>query len=102
MMRLGEQMRGHWSLAFRVVAGTLGAYGLTSLATVTLSLLLARIGMNGVEAVTAATLASFAIFAVIAMTAFHARSAIRAWGWLLAMGLPLALAVFLMLPTGRG
>ncbi len=102
MIRLTEQARGRWSVAFRVAAGTLGAYSLTSLATVALSLLLARIGMNRVETVTAATLASFAIFAVIAMAAFHARSAVRAWGWLLALGLPLALAVFLMLPGAQG
>lgn len=66
----------------RILAVTLGAYGLTSLATVALSLALARLGMDKVEAVTAATLASFLIFAITAMAAFHARSALRAWGWL--------------------
>lgn len=102
MIHLTEQARGRWMVAFRVLAGTLGAYGVTSLATVALSLLLARIGMNRVEAVTAATLAGFAIFAVIAMATFHASSTVRAWGWLLALGLPLALAVFLMLPGPQG
>lgn len=66
----------------RVLAGTLGAYGVTSLATIVLSLSLARLGMAKVEAVTAATLASFLIFAVIAMAVFHARSATRGWAWL--------------------
>ncbi|MCG2841297.1 DUF4407 domain-containing protein [Sandaracinobacter sp. RS1-74] len=98
MIRPTEQARGRWSTMFRFVAGTLGAYALTSLVTVALSLLLARLGMDRVEAVYAATLASFAVFAGVAMSAFHARSAARAWGWLLAFGLPLALAVFLMLP----
>lgn len=66
----------------RVLAGTLGAYGVTSLATVALSLALVRLGTPKVEAVTAATLASFLIFAMIAMAVFHARSATRSWAWL--------------------
>jgi len=98
MIRLTEQARGRWSAVFRIAAGTLGAYGLTSLVTVALSLLLARIGMTRVEAVTAATLASFVVFAVIAMATFHARNAIRAWGWLLALSVPLTLAVLLSSP----
>jgi hypothetical protein len=101
MMRLSEQARARWSIVFRIVAGTLGVYDLTSLATVALSLLLVRIGMDKVEAVTAATLASFVLFAVIAMATFHARSAARAWGWMLAVGLPLAFAVVLSLPGAQ-
>ena len=66
----------------RVLAGTLGAYGVTSLATAALSLSLVRLGTTRVEAVTAATLASFLIFAVIAMAVFHARSATRGWAGL--------------------
>ncbi|AUW57579.1 hypothetical protein C1T17_05170 [Sphingobium sp. SCG-1] len=98
MIRLSEQARGRWSAASRTLAGTLGAYAFTSLATVTLSLLLARLGMNRVEAVTAATLASFIIFAVVAMAAFHTRNPDRAWGWLLGLSLPLAIAAFFMMP----
>ena len=71
----------------RVLAGTLGAYGVTSLVTAALSVVLARLGMGKVEAVTAATLASFLIFAVIAMAVFHARSALRGWAWLTAAAL---------------
>lgn len=75
----------------RVLAGTLGAYGVTSLATVALSLVLIRLGTSQVEAVTAATLASFLVFAAIAMAVFHARSATRSWialaGGALACGL---------------
>lgn len=98
MIRLTEQARGRWSVAFRVVAGTLGAYGLTSLVTVALSLLLARMGINRVEAVIAATLPSFAIFAVIAMAAFHARNAARAWGWLFGLAAPLGVLSWLLMP----
>ncbi|MFT3964630.1 MAG: hypothetical protein QM690_01955 [Sphingobium sp.] len=98
MIRLTQQARGHWSVAFRIVAGTFGAYALTSLATVAVSLLLARIGMGRVEAVTAATLASFAIFAGVAMAAFHARSAARAWGWLSGMAVLFGLLSWLLMP----
>lgn len=83
--------RHRWSVASRAIAGTLGAYCLTSIATVALSLVLVRTGMDRVEAVTAATLTSFALFASIAMAAFHARSATRTWAWLVGAGLPLAL-----------
>ncbi|EIZ77138.1 hypothetical protein WSK_4277 [Novosphingobium sp. Rr 2-17] len=98
MTRLSVRARGRWSVAFRVLAGTLGSYAFTSLTTVILSLLMARIGMNRAEAVTAATLVSFIIFAVVAMVAFHARNAVRASGWWLVLSLPLALAAFLLTP----
>ncbi|WP_059150988.1 hypothetical protein [Novosphingobium barchaimii] len=77
-------------MAARILAGTLGAYGLTVQLTVVLSFLVARAGMARVEAVTAATLASFAIFAGISMAAFHTRSAARAWLWLTITAPPLA------------
>lgn len=83
------ESRRRWSVASRVLAGMLGAYCLTSLATAALSLVLTRIGMNRVEAVTAATLVSFAIFAIIALSMFHIRSAMRAWAWLIGMAAPL-------------
>lgn len=89
--------RRHWSSISRILAGTLGAYGFASLATVTLSLALARIGMDPAEAVTAATLASFAIFTAMAVTSFHARSARRAWAWLFGISAPLAIMIYLMI-----
>ncbi|WIW90225.1 hypothetical protein K3M67_19420 (plasmid) [Sphingobium sp. V4] len=98
MIDLNGQTRGRGSIFLRVLAGTLGAYGLTSLATVALSLLLVGIGMNRVEAVTAAALASFVIFAVVAMAVFHAPSAVHAWRWLLAFAVPLALAILAVKP----
>jgi hypothetical protein len=80
----------------RILAVTLGAYALTSLATVALSLLLARLGMARIEAVTAATLASFAIFAMAAMAAFHARSPARAWGWQALLAAPAGALILLL------
>lgn len=94
MMRLGK--RG--SMTLRVVAGTFGAYGLTSLLTVLLSFALAALGMARSEAVIAATLASYALFAGIAMAVFHARSAARASAWMGSAALLAAILCWLMLP----
>jgi hypothetical protein len=91
--------RYRWSVAARVTAGTFGAYGVTTLATVALSFVLARLGMVRAEAVLTATLASYAGFAAIAMAAFHARSAARAWLWLAGTALPLGLIIWLTTPT---
>lgn len=77
--------------AARVLAGTLGAYGVTVLATVALSKALIGFGMARVEAVTATTLASFALFAAVAMAVFHAPSVWRTWLWLAATAAPLAI-----------
>jgi len=99
---MSRQARDRWSVAARSLAGTLGAYGVTSLVTAALSLLLARIGMDRVEAVTTATLLSFAVFALIAVAAFHARSAARAWMWLIAIAGPPGLAVLALLPVAKG
>lgn len=99
---MGKQARKRWSVLGRSLAGTLGAYGFASLVTAALSLLLARIGMDRVEAVTAATLLSFAVFALAAMAAFHARSALRAWMWLIAVCAPVGLIVLVLLPGAKG
>lgn len=99
---LSNSARNNWSLVARSLAGTLGAYGVTALFTAALSLLLARIGMDGIEAVTTATLLSFAIFALAAMAVFHARSALRAWTWLIAISLPMGLVVLALLPGAEG
>lgn len=95
---VSEKAHHRWSVASRVLAGTLGAYGVASLVTVALSLVLARFGMDRVEAVIAATLASYAIFAIIAMAVFHARSAVHAWGWLIGLVVPLALLSWALMP----
>lgn len=96
---LSASARHRWSVAFRVIAGTLGTYAVTVLITVAASLLLARAGMNRVEAVTAATLASFAVFAVICIAVFHARSVLRAWLWLVATAAVLSPVVLQMQPV---
>ena len=60
------------SLISRIIAGTLGAYAATVLATIALSRLIIVLGGDPVEATLGATLSSFALFAVIAITVFHA------------------------------
>ena len=82
-----------WSTTARVLAGTLGAYALTSLLTVAVSRLMIRLGLDAVEAVTGVTLASFGGFAAISMAVLHARSPARAWLWLFVFGLPCGLAM---------
>jgi hypothetical protein len=79
MMCQSERARARWPAVLRTIAGTLGAYGVTSLATVALSLLLVRIGMGQAEAL---IVASFAMFAFIAMATFHFRGVAGVWGWL--------------------
>ena len=100
MMGGRKQVGARLSIASRALAGTLGAYGLTSLFTTALSLLLAWLGMARTEAVIAATLASFAMFAVIAMSVFHARSATRAWRSLAGSAALLALIWLLLAGSG--
>ncbi len=95
-------MQHRWAIASRILAGTIGAYGLTSLMTVAVSLVLVRTGMDKVEAVTAATLASFATFAIIAMMAFHARRAVNVWAGLALAAVPVGLILFLMMPGASG
>lgn len=85
-----------------MLAGTLGAYGLTSLATAALAQLLAGSGMTRVKAVYAATLGSFLLFAVIVMAVPNARITLRAWLWLFAFAVPLALLTFRMSPGAQG
>lgn len=92
MPQISIASRRRWSVTSRAVAGTLGAYGLTSLVTVVLSFALQGM-MTAVEAVTAATLASFAVFAIVAIAVFHTRSAARAWTGLAIGAVPLGLAV---------
>lgn len=96
-MKASASMR--WSTIARVLAGTLGAYALTSLLTVAASRAMVRLGVDAVEAVTGATLASFAFFAAVSMVAFHAPSPARAWSWLFVFSGLCGLAILAM-PAG--
>lgn len=87
------------AITARVIAGTLGAYGVTVLGAIALSLLLALAGMDRAQAVIASALASFAIFVAISVAVFHARSATRAWIALMVTAVPLALVDFFLSPV---
>lgn len=86
----------------RIMAGAVGGYALTSLIAVALLLVLQRLGMARDEALLAPTLGSFVIYAVIVMAVFHARSAARAWLWLIGISAPFALLVTVLMFAGGG
>lgn len=72
----------------RIVAATLGGYGLAALSSVAVLAL----PMALPQAVLTGMLASFAVYASAVVWCFAARSASRAWGGLALVALPLALA----------
>lgn len=98
MIAVSHPARARWSAALRVVAGTLGAFALASLATTALSLVLPALGTSRADAVTISLIASSVVFALISLAVFHARSATCAWGWLAGSALPLGLLTWALLP----
>lgn len=98
MIRLTASVRARWSVTARVLAGTLGAFACATLATTTLSLVLAALGATRADAVTIALMASSIIFALISLSVFHARDPFRAWTWLAGTAVPLAILTWALLP----
>jgi len=98
MIAVSHTARSRWSQASRVIAGTLGAFALASLATTVLSLVLAALGASRADAVTIALMASSIIFALISLAVFHAHSAARVWVWLTGTALPLSIVTWALLP----
>ena len=89
-----------WPVTARAAAAILGGYGFIWIWTAAFTLLLPRIsGMSPFDAVLAVTMSSFLLWSIIAMAVFHARSALRAWAWLLAATAASMLLLFLL--TGR-
>jgi len=88
------------AVASRILAATVGGYGLASLANIVAALLLGALGVNLPQALLATTMASFLLYAAIVMAVFHARSAGRAWAWLVGAALPLGLLVLLFSERG--
>ena len=87
-----------WSVASRALAAIVGGYVLTSLIVLVLSLALPWIGVSQAEAVLASTIGSFLVWVAIIMAVFHARSATRAWIWLVGAALPMGILVWALLP----
>jgi hypothetical protein len=96
----GHRASGHRAsigLTARILAATIGNYGVTSLATA----LLARAWpIAPAQASMASTLLAFAIFPALAMTAFAVRSPWRLWAWLVAVAVLLGAGLWLSLASG--
>lgn len=76
------------SVTSRVLAAVVGGYALTSLLNIALPLVLAKAGVSMAQTLLSITMASFLVWAAIIMGTFHARSAVRAWIWLMGGGSP--------------
>jgi hypothetical protein len=87
-----------WSVASRTLAAVVGGYAVTTLLNLAVPLLFSALGAGLPQALASALMASFLIWAVIVMAAFHARSAARAWAWLIGAAIPLGLVVWFLLP----
>ncbi len=89
--------RYRWAIASRVLAAGLGGYGLTSLLSAVLALLLPWLtNASRADGVLAASLLSFTVYTVVVIWIFSTRSIWRVWavlagGSLLSYGLLLAL-----------
>ncbi|QQB37323.1 PepSY domain-containing protein [Achromobacter deleyi] len=75
-----------WQVGSRVLAASVGGYGVSALALSWLALALPTAGVSPAVAVLAATLASFVLYPLIVLGVFSARSAGRAWGALALVG----------------
>lgn len=90
-------LRYRFTVLSRILAGLGGGYVLTSLTVVLVSLCLPG---SRASAVVWATMAGFLVYALVIMAVFHARSVVRAWGWIIGMSMPLALLIFLLTRGG--
>lgn len=83
-------------LVSRIVAAIGGGYAVAALA----SLAVLALPVDRGQAVLAGQLASFALYAGAVVWVFAVRSAWRAWGGLLVVGLPLAVAAWWVTSAG--
>lgn len=90
--------RNRLSIASRALAAIAGGYAFTSLLAIAVSLLLPLVGVPPASALLGATMASFLVWTAVVMAVFHARSATRAWAWLLGAAAPMGLVVWRLLP----
>lgn len=80
---LSENASYRAGIASRTLAAVLGGYLASSSASALLALALPAMGVTRADAVINATLLSFALLTCAVLWAFAARSAARAWIWLL-------------------
>lgn len=76
------------SVGSRVLAAAIGGYGLVGLWCIAMQRLLASISIDPAQALLTLLLLSFLAYTAIVMAVVHARSALRAWLWLIVSALP--------------
>lgn len=79
------QIRYKWMVFSRIIAAIFGAYWLTSLITISLSLLLTYLGIIITEAILTATMLSFLIYSIIVIFIFSCKSLKIMWLWLIGL-----------------
>ncbi len=87
------------SVGSRMLAAAIGGYGLVGLWCIAMQQLLASIGIDPVQALLTLLLLSFLAYTAIVMAVFHARSALRAWLWLVVSALPPGVIVAALPPS---
>lgn len=95
MSRRHATSRYRWSVASRVLAASVGGYGLVSVLAAALAL---SLPMPRLEAVMTAIMVSFLAYAAIIMTIFHTRRVSRIWIWLCIAAVPPSVVTMLLLP----
>jgi len=82
----------------RLLAAIVGGYALMSMMAATLALALP---MPRIEASMTAMMVGLVAYAIIIMAVIHARSASRAWAWLIGAALPLITVLLFLAPGPR-
>ncbi|MBS0221310.1 MAG: DUF3649 domain-containing protein [Proteobacteria bacterium] len=90
MKAVPEKANRIGSLLSRIVAAVAGGYGLAALTSVASMAL----PMRRTEAVLTGMLSSFVVYTIVVICVFAARSATRAWTWLVVAAIPLLLAAW--------
>jgi hypothetical protein len=94
--RRGWRYRGN--VAARVLAGSLGAYGVASC----LAIAVARLGAGGrIDAVIAGTLSAYLAVPAVAVWAFLARGPWRAWGGVVVLAALFGALAWMIGPPAR-
>jgi hypothetical protein len=90
MNSVAHRVRSTGPLISRIVAALFGGYALAALSSVAVLAL----PMSKPQAVLTGMLASFAIYAAAVIWVFAVRSALKAWGGLIVVAVPLSLAAW--------
>lgn len=86
------------SVTSRVIAAFIGGYGVTTLAIICFSLILP---MEMAEAVYITSVLSFVLWALIIMAVFHAKTAMRAWLYLVISAAILGTASYILMEIAQ-